>query len=77
MPANVLVNRDTAEQTTSRANPAEQPAPFQAQTAAAVALVATTHEGGLISPGRNSDIGGFARCFLAPFVRGYLAGLPS
>jgi hypothetical protein len=35
----------------------------------AVASVATTHEGGLISLGKNSDIGGFARCFLAPFVR--------
>jgi hypothetical protein len=65
---NAWVSRATAKQPTSWARPAEQPAPSQAQNAAAVASDATTNEGGLISLGRNSDIGGLARCFLAPFA---------
>jgi hypothetical protein len=62
------VSRTSAKLPTSWARLAEQPAPSQAQNAAAMASDATTHEGVLISLERNSDIGGFARCFLAPFV---------
>jgi hypothetical protein len=67
-PPNAWVSRATAKLPTSWARPAEQPAPFQAQNAAAVTSAATTNEGSLISLGRNSDTGGFARCFLALFV---------
>jgi hypothetical protein len=67
-PPNAWVSRATAKPLTPWARPAEQPMPSQAQNVAAVASAATTHEGSLISLGRNSDIGGFARCFLAPLV---------
>jgi hypothetical protein len=65
---NAWVSRATAKQPTSWARPAESPTPSLAKNAAAVASVVTTNEGSLISLGRNSDTGGFARCFLAPFV---------
>jgi hypothetical protein len=74
----VWISRATAKQSTSWARPAEEPAPSQTQNGAAVASVATTNEGSLISLGRNSDTGGFARCFLALFVgRAYARGLLS